>query len=92
MRTLPSVTVLGAVLTAATTSQAPTVGASIDAVAWLSGCWEQRSGTRVTLEMWMPPAGGLTLGSNRTVVNGTTSAYEQLILREDGGHLVCERR
>ena len=92
MRTLLSVGALAAAVTVAASGQAPTPGASIAAVAWLSGCWEQRSGERVTLEMWLPPAGGLTLGSNRTVVNDTTSAYEQLMLREEGGRLVFVAR
>ncbi|MGH2610654.1 MAG: DUF6265 family protein, partial [Tepidiformaceae bacterium] len=35
----------------------------LDRVRWLAGCWELRRGARVTLEMWMPPAGGLMLGA-----------------------------
>jgi hypothetical protein len=92
MRVLASVGLLAAALAVAACGQAPKVEAGIEAVAWLSGCWEQRSGERVTLEMWLPPAAGLTLGSNRTVVNGTARAYEQLMLREDGGRLVFVAR
>jgi len=91
MRTLPTMGLLAA-LAATVSGQAPSAAASIDAVAWLAGCWEQRSGVGVTLEMWMPPAGGLMLGSNRTVVDGTVSAYEQLMLREAGGHLIFVAR
>jgi hypothetical protein len=56
--------------------------------AWLAGCWEQRTGNRVTLEMWMAPAGGLMLGASRTVVNGTLREYEQLVLKSDSGKLI----
>lgn len=47
---------------------------------WLAGCWELRQGARVTLEMWMPPAGGLMLGASRTTVNGQMREFEQLRL------------
>lgn len=36
----------------------------------------------------MPPAGGMMLGASRTVVNGATREYEQLMLREAEGRLV----
>ena len=50
------------------------------ALGWLAGCWEFRQGSRVTLEMWMPPAGGLMLGASRTTVSGRVREYEQLRL------------
>ena len=56
--------------------------------AWLAGCWQQRTGTRETLEMWMAPAGGLMLGASRTLVNGTVREYEQLRITVDSGRLV----
>lgn len=60
----------------------------IAAAGWLAGCWESRRGERVTLEMWMPPAGGLMLGASRTVVGGTTREFEQLRIRARDGRLV----
>ncbi|NOT09083.1 MAG: hypothetical protein HOP28_12860 [Gemmatimonadales bacterium] len=51
---------------------------------WLAGCWERRAGTRVTLEMWMPPEGELMLGASRTVVSGVTREFEQLRLQARG--------
>ena len=51
-----------------------------DALGWLAGCWELRQGPRVTLEMWMPPAGGFMLGGSRTTVNGQVREFEQLRL------------
>ena len=54
---------------------------------WLAGCWELRRGDRVTLEMWMPPAGNLMLGGSRTVANGVVREYEQTRLEWRDGVL-----
>lgn len=56
--------------------------------AWLAGCWEQRTGNRESLEMWMPPAGGLMLGASRTIVGGGVREYEQVMIKAEGGKLV----
>lgn len=55
---------------------------------WLAGCWEQRTGNRESLEMWMPPAGGLMLGASRTIVGGAVREYEQVMIKVEGGKLV----
>jgi hypothetical protein len=52
--------------------------APIDHAAWIAGCWEQRSANRLTMEMWMPPAGGTMMGASRTTAGGATREYEQL--------------
>jgi len=70
-------------LTAAVTQTAP-----LDRLRWLGGCWELRRGPRVTMEMWMPPAGGLMLGASRSVVNGVAGESEQLRLSLRGDTLV----
>jgi len=56
--------------------------------AWLAGCWEQRQGARRSLEMWMPPEGGLMLGASRTTVDGRVREFEQLRLELSGDTLV----
>lgn len=56
--------------------------------AWLAGCWQQRSGNREALEMWMPPAGGLMLGASRTIVGGAVREYEQLLIKMENGKLI----
>lgn len=61
---------------------------TLDRLGWLAGCWELRRGSRVTLEMWMPPAGGLMLGASRTVVNGALREWEQVRLSVRDGRLV----
>ena len=63
-------------------------GQAVQPPAWLAGCWEQRTGSRESLEMWMPPAGGLMLGASRTLVNGAVREYEQLRIAVDSGKLV----
>lgn len=60
----------------------------IDRLAWMAGCWEQRSATRIVLEMWMPPMGGTMHGASRTVVAGVTREYEQLRISTRGDTLV----
>ena len=57
---------------------------AIDRLGWMAGCWEQKSATRSTVEMWMGPAGGLMLGASRTVAGGALRESEQLSLRQDG--------
>lgn len=50
----------------------------IDALAWLTGCWELRQGERVTTEYWLAPAGGAMVGGSRTVKGGRMVAFEFL--------------
>jgi hypothetical protein len=63
-------------------------GDGLERVRWLAGCWELRSGNRVVLEMWMPPAGGLMLGASRTIVNGAVREYEQVRIEWKDNQLV----
>jgi hypothetical protein len=60
----------------------------LDRLGWLAGCWELKQGARTTLEMWMPPDGGLMLGASRTTVNGAVREFEQVRLRAEGGRLI----
>ena len=54
---------------------------------WLAGCWELRTSTRVTLEMWMPALGDMMLGSSRTTVGARTREFEMLRLKVEGDRL-----
>ena len=78
--------VLVTLLGAPAASQAQ--GDGLDRVRWLAGCWELRSGNRVVLEMWMPPAGGLMLGASRTTVDGAVREYEQVRITWKDNQLV----
>jgi len=60
----------------------------IDRAAWLAGCWEARTPNRITMEMWMPPAGGSMMGASRTSTGNTTREFEQLRLWAAGDTLV----
>ena len=55
---------------------------------WLAGCWELRTATRLTVEMWMPPAGGMMLGASRTTMGERVREFEQLQLTTQGDTLV----
>lgn len=57
---------------------------TVESLAWISGCWERNGGSRQTVEQWMKPAGGTMLGMSRTVANGRTVEYEQLLLHQVG--------
>jgi len=63
-------------------------GSGIERAAWLAGCWEQRAASRVTMEMWMPPSGGMMLGASRTTAGAATREFEQLRLTAAGDTLV----
>ncbi len=73
-----------AVLAGAALRQTP----DTERLRWMAGCWEIRRGPRVTLEMWMPPDGGLMLGASRTVVDGAVRATERLRRETRDGRLV----
>lgn len=60
----------------------------LDRLAWLGGCWTSQGDGYTTVEMWMPPAGGLMLGASRTVVGGAARQWEHLRLTSDGDELV----
>jgi hypothetical protein len=51
------------------------------------GCWEQRSGDRWTEECWMPPRGGIMLGSGRSGTGDRVSEWEaiQIVLDRQNG-------
>jgi hypothetical protein len=51
-------------------------------VGWLAGCWELTRGSRHVVEQWTAPEGGTLMGVSRTVVDGKTTEWEFLIIRE----------
>jgi hypothetical protein len=66
--------------TVAPTATASSAAADVARLGWLAGCWELRTPTRVTQERWTAPAGGLMLGTSRTVVRGVAREFEFLRL------------
>jgi hypothetical protein len=73
------------VVAMAATSQ-PAAHAITD-VAWISGCWEMRRNNRHVVEQWTAPEGGTMMGVSRTVVNGKTTEWEFLIIRQGASAL-----
>ena len=61
---------------------------SVERVGWMMGCWELRAGSRMTTEMWMPPAGGMMVGGSRMIVGGATREFEHLRVTSRGDTLV----
>ena len=56
--------------------------ASVDDLAWMSGCWASVGGEAGSGEMWTAPAGGTLFGISRTVKDGRTVAHEFMQIRE----------
>jgi hypothetical protein len=68
---------------------APSAGAEINDVSWLSGCWASDGGEPGSGEQWTSPAGGSMFAVSRTVRNNKTVAFEflRIIETENGGLL-----
>ena len=67
-------------------------GATTADLAFLAGCWKFEAKGRVVEEHWMAPAGGSLMGISRTVVNGKTTDFEFLQIRDlaDGLTLIAK--
>lgn len=68
----------------------PPAAATVEAAAWLAGCWEVASpdGANVAEEQWMAPRGGLMVGMTRSVRGGEARGWELLTLRVEDERLV----
>jgi hypothetical protein len=64
--------------------------ARIDSVAWMQGCWQQKSGDRLIEENWTTPLAGAMLGTGRTVRGGKLVDHEFIVLVERDGRLAYE--
>jgi hypothetical protein len=64
------------------------IAGSLERLSWMMGCWELRAGSRMTTEMWMPPAGGMMVGGSRTVIDGVSREFEHLRVTARGDTLV----
>jgi hypothetical protein len=49
-------------------------------LAWMAGCWEQRTPRRIVQELWLPPASGTMIGMGRTLRH--TAAGDSLVEME----------
>ena len=73
------------VLTLAAALAAPP--ATIDQMAWLTGCWIQTKPNGVVEALWMGPGGGVMLGMGRTVRDGKLRDHEFVRIVEADGSL-----
>lgn len=60
----------------------------IDNAAFLKGCWQRTSGTRVVEEQWMAPRAGMMMGMSRTVRGDSLIEYEHVRIFERNARLV----
>jgi hypothetical protein len=81
------VALVPAALTVAGAADAPL---TLDRIAWLQGCWESRSASRVVEEHWMAPRGGSMIGTGRTVRGDSLAEYELIVLRAVSGALAYQ--
>jgi Domain of unknown function (DUF6265) len=49
---------------------------------WLAGCWQAVGGEPGSGEQWMAPAGGLLLGTSRTLRGGQARQWEFMLVRD----------
>lgn len=71
-------------------AEAPPSPPSAETLSWLTGSWGSTSESgRVSEELWLPPAGGVLFGVNRTISSdGKLLAFEHLRIEERDGGLV----
>jgi hypothetical protein len=95
-----AVVALIATLCGAANAQAPAAEApkasdapatSLDALAWLEGCWRGSANQREFREHWLPLRGGMMVGMGQTVMQDKTQDYEYLRIesRPDGVYYVA---
>lgn len=73
---------------AQSSAQKPQKTATLENLAWLTGCWEGRQGQAIVEEIWSKPRGGSMIGLGRTVKDGKTTSFEFMQFREENGSLV----
>lgn len=77
--------VVACLLASPAAAQAPN---DLGPLAFMAGCWELRTPTRVTHEQWMAPLGGVMLGMSRTVVRDAAREWEFLRLAVTDGVVI----
>jgi hypothetical protein len=64
--------------------------AQVEQLAWLTGCWEYKTGQRSVEEHWMAPRGRTMLGAGRTVQGEKLLEFELVLIREQDGRLAYQ--
>ena len=76
---LPTFVALLLIVSTSATTQSPLTAADLE---FMTGCWRFEAKGRIVEEHWMAPAGGTTMGISRTVVDGKTTEFEFVQIRE----------
>jgi hypothetical protein len=63
-------------------------GPSVEQLAWMAGSWRFEKEGRVVDEHWLAPAGGLMVGTSRTLAKGKALEFEFMMIREGAGGLL----
>lgn len=63
-------------------------GPSVEQLAWLAGSWRFEKEGRVVDEHWLAPAGGMMLGTSRTLAKGKALEFEFMMIREGAGGML----
>ena len=61
-------------------ARAAATPSSLEAFAWLAGCWEGKVNQRDFREEWLPLRGEIMVGASQTAMQGKTLSYEFLRL------------
>ena len=73
------------ILLAGVVAMRPQQPMTVNRLAWLAGCWEQRTARGTVEEQWMAPRGRSMLGVSRTIRGDSMSTHEFLMIRERAG-------
>jgi hypothetical protein len=85
LRRCATIAITGVLLVVAGASSMEAQTRDVATLRWLSGCWELRSGSRVTHEQWMAPLASQMMGMSRTVARDTVREFEMLRIELRGG-------
>jgi hypothetical protein len=77
-----------AVLAVLTQSALSGARGTIENLGWLAGTWQLESNGKRIEEHWTTPAGGMMLGTGRTLANGKTIEFEFLRIEQRADGLV----
>lgn len=82
---MKNLSVLAIILVLSLATSGQTAATKLSELGWLAGCWEMNATDRnlVINEQWMKPAGGMMVGSGRTVKSGKVADYEFLRIVEE---------
>lgn len=75
---------LALIIVVATVNFAQDTKQSVEALNWITGCWEMNDNGRVTTERWGKATENLMLGTSQTVKGSKSVAFEYLRIVNNG--------